>query len=95
MMAPGTTARLCCSDRSCPYRDTALELHPDDPIEDRIHLVAIEVAGTCTTLGPADLASCFVKLFDIPAECQLFERFRAVYQAECDALHEGRYLRKQ
>ena len=53
-------------------------------MEDRADAAARLVAEACGRLSVPELQFCFRTLFEIPAECRLFDRFRVAYETERD-----------
>jgi hypothetical protein len=92
MVPPPSPTRRCCNEETCPRVVVSCILEADDPIEGRVDTAASLVAQTCSDLNSDELEGCFTGLFGIPAECLLFERFRAAYQTERDALHGERLV---
>lgn len=72
----------CCPGEACSHAELAHLESPDDPIEHRVELAARFVAATCPSMSSAQLRGCFNRLFQITADCQLFDLFRASYRTE-------------
>jgi hypothetical protein len=61
-------------------------LDPDNPIEDDIDRAAAAVARHCPLLDQPGLEFCFSRTFELPAACQLFDRFSDSYKTAFGAL---------
>jgi hypothetical protein len=89
-MSPDNTVRPCCDDSSCPRADIVRLLSPDEPIENDVDELAFVVAHRCGFLDRNGLAFCFTRAFEMPTECQLFDRFCTRYSVEMQALSLAR-----
>lgn len=80
--------RSCCDESSCPRADIVRLLSPNEPIENDVDELAFVVAHSCPVLDQEGLEFCFERAFEMPSECQLFDRFCAQYgiERECIAL---------
>jgi hypothetical protein len=74
--------RSCCDESSCPRAEIVRLLSPDDPIENDVDQLAAMTAERCPGLNREGLEYCFTRTFEMPPECQLFERFCSAYDAE-------------
>lgn len=69
------------SKRHCPGRRLDTYVTRRIPLTDRVRLVAAEVAQICTAMDDSTLADCFLQLFGLPADCQMFRVFRSAYRS--------------
>jgi hypothetical protein len=79
-MPADAKTRSCCDESSCPRAEIVRLLSPDDPIENDVDELAARTADLCPSLNREGLEYCFTRTFEMPTECQLFERFCSAYE---------------
>ncbi len=82
-----TKRQSCCDEPSCPRADIVRFLSPDEPIEQDVDELAFVAAHSCPALDREGLEFCFTRAFEIPGECQLFDRFCTQYAVEREGLN--------
>ena len=74
----------CCGDEECGRAVYIRLMAPQTPFEHDIDRIAVEIAQNCPLLDSNGLADCFSHVFELSAECRLFDRFCSAYQTRRD-----------
>ena len=82
MQLTETRRPSCCGDEECGRALFVRLLLPNEPLENDVESMAVDIARNCAPLCGQQLEACFSHVFEITPECKMFNLFRAAYEAE-------------